>query len=593
MATNKQSNTVRDQIIQLQTDPDFREKFYIEEHEKDDNVICNICLSGKFQDINRVVICELCLAATHQNCYHNELYHSVPEGNWFCARCSQILKEIGKIPKAEIFEKKRCRFCLKYNGILIKNRKFGYFHIVCARWLSQITIKEDGEKFKVGYSKEICKNKQCYKCCEQGGLTQKCNKGYCAAHFHITCAIKAGYLKEIGKMICSYKDKVEYYPLFCKKHEREGRDKFKTRKLPKYSKPKKKKPRKSKKSIKEKSAKNENYKEVINENDQVDISSQSSCHKDNSNKIPLPKKPAESCTKHPSPVQAPSKPDSNAPSEAAPKEPHSEPTEEQIDTRNSQSLENSTVHSTNILNSDESKKCNNEEGYYDVVKTEGDPLKLTEFVCKQEDIDVKEEVTSIERAGKTCKIECKEEFFSDYNNFIKQENPQILFGGSIQISQERLYKTLNDPVVWESDQSNDDEMEVRCESLITNLKANEDKNYLLKSPFDSLLDIKKGTISEIKQLFFEKCKQEDLLDTELNCIKFRKTQSNNEELKLANMIDCESCLVTNLESLILPLIILPNGDTSESDPMSVPSSRLPRTFIYESEYEQHLNFLYS
>lgn len=61
----------------------------ITKNEMNDNVCCDICLDGDDSENDEIVICELCLGATHQKCYGGEIKTRLPKENepWYCARC--------------------------------------------------------------------------------------------------------------------------------------------------------------------------------------------------------------------------------------------------------------------------------------------------------------------------------------------------------------------------------------------------------------------------------------------------------------------------------------------------------------------------
>ena len=89
------------------------EKIRLDQNKKDENIACDVCLDDDDDEKNEIVICDLCLGAVHQSCYGSELLGSIPEGNWFCARCRILLVE----PQKKCTEIK-CIFCPKIEGIL-------------------------------------------------------------------------------------------------------------------------------------------------------------------------------------------------------------------------------------------------------------------------------------------------------------------------------------------------------------------------------------------------------------------------------------------------------------------------------------------
>ena len=89
------------------------EKIRIDQNNCNDDIVCDACLDGEDDEHNEIVICDLCLGAVHQTCYGSELLQGVPEGNWYCARCRDLLAQ----PQKKCTEMK-CIFCPNVDGIL-------------------------------------------------------------------------------------------------------------------------------------------------------------------------------------------------------------------------------------------------------------------------------------------------------------------------------------------------------------------------------------------------------------------------------------------------------------------------------------------
>jgi hypothetical protein len=75
---------------------------------------CQDCLKYQESPENKIVLCDICNGAVHQNCYGFPLNEGVPEGHWYCYRCQML-----KLRQLEIDET-ICYFCGKKKGI-IKN----------------------------------------------------------------------------------------------------------------------------------------------------------------------------------------------------------------------------------------------------------------------------------------------------------------------------------------------------------------------------------------------------------------------------------------------------------------------------------------
>ena len=89
------------------------EKIRIDQNNNEDDIICDVCLDDDDDENNEIVICDLCLVATHQSCYGSELLQSVPQGSWYCARCRDLLANRSK-PCTEI----QCILCPKIDGVM-------------------------------------------------------------------------------------------------------------------------------------------------------------------------------------------------------------------------------------------------------------------------------------------------------------------------------------------------------------------------------------------------------------------------------------------------------------------------------------------
>ena len=67
---------------------------------------------------DEIVICGMCLVGVHQKCYGSELKDRLPDGEWYCARCTHLRENQNK-KCTDI----KCIFCPKLEGI-IKPVKF-------------------------------------------------------------------------------------------------------------------------------------------------------------------------------------------------------------------------------------------------------------------------------------------------------------------------------------------------------------------------------------------------------------------------------------------------------------------------------------
>lgn len=79
----------------------------------ENDIICDVCLDGDAEDKDKIVICELCFAATHQSCYAGSILNQVPKGKWFCDRCLVLVSN----PERKCTEIK-CKFCPDIDGLM-------------------------------------------------------------------------------------------------------------------------------------------------------------------------------------------------------------------------------------------------------------------------------------------------------------------------------------------------------------------------------------------------------------------------------------------------------------------------------------------
>jgi hypothetical protein len=92
--TSKASNakkTTKSKKCKHQEEDDEEEEEEGEEEEEEvvDDAPCEVC--GKSGDDDKAILCETCDGAFHMYCLSPPL-HAVPEGDWFCAKCSDAMK---------------------------------------------------------------------------------------------------------------------------------------------------------------------------------------------------------------------------------------------------------------------------------------------------------------------------------------------------------------------------------------------------------------------------------------------------------------------------------------------------------------------
>jgi len=104
------------------------------------DIECCVCLDTYCDGDNQIVICELCFAGVHQNCYQKELLKGVPEGDWFCERCSHLIRNR---------KKASCQLCSWTKGIIVQTLNMGWVHLACVNWIQEIWFNDDDLQFQI------------------------------------------------------------------------------------------------------------------------------------------------------------------------------------------------------------------------------------------------------------------------------------------------------------------------------------------------------------------------------------------------------------------------------------------------------------
>lgn len=65
----------------------------IDQNAHNENIQCDVCLEYEDGEGDEIVICELCLGATHQSCHGGSIKDRLPALNepWYCDRCQYLL----------------------------------------------------------------------------------------------------------------------------------------------------------------------------------------------------------------------------------------------------------------------------------------------------------------------------------------------------------------------------------------------------------------------------------------------------------------------------------------------------------------------
>ncbi|CAN0889717.1 Histone-lysine N-methyltransferase ATX3 [Linum grandiflorum] len=146
---------------------------------------CAVCRWVEDWEDNKIIICNRCQIAVHQECYGTRNVHDFT--SWVCRAC--------ETPDVE----RECCLCPVEGGALkptdVDNL---WVHITCAWFHPQVGFL-DHEKMEpaTGFFRIPSATflKSCVICNQTHGSCTQCCK--CATHFHTMCAYRAGYIMEV------------------------------------------------------------------------------------------------------------------------------------------------------------------------------------------------------------------------------------------------------------------------------------------------------------------------------------------------------------------------------------------------------------
>nr|AAC46918.1 zinc finger protein [Caenorhabditis elegans]prf//2122400A CEZF gene [Caenorhabditis elegans] len=178
---------------------------------------CCVCADENGWTDNPLIYCdgENCEVAVHQGCYGIQ---EVPEGEWFCAKCTKASAMMpGSINEATFC----CQLCPFDYGALKKTDRNGWAHVICALYIPEVRFGNVHSMEPVILNDVPTDkfNKLCYICNEERpndakkGACMSCNKSTCKRSFHVTCAQRKGLLCEEGAISRNVK-----YCGYCENH---------------------------------------------------------------------------------------------------------------------------------------------------------------------------------------------------------------------------------------------------------------------------------------------------------------------------------------------------------------------------------------
>ena len=179
------------------------------------DIICQICLEPFSTQHDLIVICDICNLHVHQLCYGSDLLPNIPEGPWYCNRCSFCLKS-----HADPLSIK-CLLCPSQKGALRHLGPATWVHSVCVNWIPEVFF--EGVKLDKVDLKKILKWRflhQCTYCHQKKGAILMCDYKDCNKKFHITCAIENGAIVDWESMskLKRVNDSEDFVPLYCLEH---------------------------------------------------------------------------------------------------------------------------------------------------------------------------------------------------------------------------------------------------------------------------------------------------------------------------------------------------------------------------------------
>lgn len=207
--------------------------------ENGEEELCHVCYGGDSEDWNRILFCDTCEVAVHQECYGVQ---KIPDGQWLCSWCSYRYrskrKSSGRDGNDSISHKQSnsrvadnarpCILCPRSGGALKPVCRVGserenngclqFAHLFCCQWVPETYI-ENTETMEPIKNTEGIKEARwklvCSLCKEKHGACIQCSHGMCATAFHPLCA--RDFKLQMGISSKEGSDDVDMWA-FCSKH---------------------------------------------------------------------------------------------------------------------------------------------------------------------------------------------------------------------------------------------------------------------------------------------------------------------------------------------------------------------------------------
>mmetsp|Transcript_22475 Transcript_22475/g.39821 ORF Transcript_22475/g.39821 Transcript_22475/m.39821 type:complete len:1562 (+) Transcript_22475:97-4782(+) len=161
------------------------------------DAVCVVCIDGRESEGNSILFCDGCNCAVHQACYH---VPDVPEGDWFCDPCTQLLlverdpqtglKKHRKVSVKSSELVRPCALCpnLEWQGGQIATIESEWVHMSCATYNPACEISTNKIVHVTGDQSKLLQN--VCELCGQDGFRgcMPCTGGCGVSFFHVTCA---------------------------------------------------------------------------------------------------------------------------------------------------------------------------------------------------------------------------------------------------------------------------------------------------------------------------------------------------------------------------------------------------------------------
>eukprot|EP00347_Sterkiella_histriomuscorum_P014716 403359825 len=202
------------------------EKIILNQNTEDEDIQCDVCLEFDHEDEDQIVICDLCNVAVHQSCYGGDIINQIPVGNWYCERCTILVRN--REMKCDSI---KCKFCPDVDGAMKKLVDSDMWaHVICVNWNPDIYFTDKYKNKIEGVLNSKRYELQCNMCHrpKAQGCCIQCDFKNCSASYHVRCAVRRGVIEEWDKI--QEKAGVEdehFIPLFCEEHAEKGYKIFK------------------------------------------------------------------------------------------------------------------------------------------------------------------------------------------------------------------------------------------------------------------------------------------------------------------------------------------------------------------------------